>query len=423
MIVYLDTNVYIGAQYKFDSGKMVTLKNHVNSGKVTVLYTSATTGEVIKHLENDVASNVSQYNRAIRKNMLALNEDNVCKIEELKVESVVTSVIDKFMNFLNLDGVEEIPLNPLDADKLFDDYFAGNAPFEKKKPYEFKDAIMINAVKNYQKSIKEQICVVSDDEGFRKAFSENSDFVTFRYLGDFFKYCNEKFEEETKITKCIERAIEYGEFDYILKEHLNNYDIWIDYYEQWECNNKEITDICSELLYIEKIKEKIYAVICSELELLIDINYRDEEMSYYDKEEEKYLFENYVHAKEKHKIKLETRVYCNIENNSDQEFVLKNFEIVEDNKSFNVIDLDDDTLFGREELGTTLDEETDLEHCSQCGKVLFYDTMYQDREGRVICSSCMKSDGNGEICPECGRKIPHEYMSSGFCQDCVNEKN
>lgn len=422
MIVYLDTNVYIGAKYKFDSGKMVTLKNLVNSGKVTVLYTNATSGEVIKHIEDDIASNVAQYNHAIRKNMLALNEDNVCKIEELKVESVVTSVIDKFMNFLNLDGVKVIPLNPLDADKLFEDYFAKNPPFEEKKQNEFKDAIMINAVKNYQKSIREQICVVSDDRGFREAFSGNNDFLTFRYLGDFFKYCNEKFEE-AKITECVETALEYGEFNDILKEHLDYYDIWIDYYEQWECNNKEITDICSELLYIEKTKEKIYAVIFSELELLIDITYRDEEMSYYDKEDEKYLFENYIHAIEKHRVKLETRVCCDIENNSDQEFILKNFEIVEDNKRFNVIDLDDNTLLGRKELGTTLDEETDLEHCSQCGKVLCYDTVYQDREGRVVCSSCMKSDENGDICPECGRKIPNEYMSSGFCQDCANEKN
>lgn len=421
MIVYLDTNVYIGAKYKFDSGKMATLKNLVNSGKVTVLYTNATTGEVVKHLENDVASNVAQYNHAIRKNMSALNEDNVCEIHELKVESIVTSVIDKLMNFLNLDGVKEIPLNPLDADKLFEDYFAGNAPFETKKPNEFKDAIMINAVKNYQKSIREQIYVVSSDEGFRKAFLDDTNFVLFEYLGEFLKYCNEKLEEEAKITECVEKAIEYGKFNDILKEHLDNYDIWIDYYEQWECNNKEILDICSELLYIEKIKEKIYAIIFSDFELLIDITYRDELMSYYDKEEDKYLFENYVHAIEKHRVKLETRVCCDIENNSDQELMLNNFEIVEDNNCFNVIDLDDNTVLSREELGTTLDEETNLEYCSQCGKVLCYDTAYQNYEGRKVCSSCMKSDENGDICPGCGRKIPHEYMNSGFCQDCANE--
>lgn len=356
MIVYLDTNVYIGAKYKFDSGKMTTLKNLVNAGKVTVLYSNAISGEVIKHIEDDVTNNVTSYNRAIRKNMLALKEDNVCEIEELKVENLVTSVIDKFMNFLSLDGVKEIPLNPLDVDKLFENYFAGNPPFEEKKPNEFKDAIMINAVKNYQKSIREQICVVSDDKGFREAFLGNSDFVTFRYLGDFFKYCNEKFEKN-KITECVEENIKNGKFAKVLKEYLYNYDIWIDYYEQWECNDKEIFDISSQLLYIEKIEDKIYAVILNQVDISIDITYRDENMSYYDKEENKYLFENYIHAIEKHRANIETEVCCDIVNYSDKKLVLQKFEFIEDNKKINTIDLDYNTIMSKEEIPTTFYEE------------------------------------------------------------------
>lgn len=418
MIVYFDTNVYIGAKYKFDSGKLATIKNLVNSGKVTVLYTNATTGEVIKHLEKDVESNVIKYNHAVRTHISALNEDSICEINELKVESIVTSVIDKLMNFQELDGVKEIPLNPLDADKLFEDYFAGNPPFEEQKPYEFKDAIMINAIKNYQKNIGEQICIVSSDEGFRNAFSENNNFVLFEFLSDFLKYCNEIFEEEVKITECVEVAIEDGKFNDVLKEYLDGFDVWIDYYEQWECEDKEINDIFSELRYIEKIEDKIYAVIYSEVEISIDITYRDEDTSYYDKEEDRYLFENYIHSIEKHVVELETKVCCNIDNNSNIKFLLKKFEIVEDN-NIRTIDLDYDTRISSEEIYSMLDEEQDIQYCSQCGTRLYKDSGYEDYEGRTVCSSCMKSDDKGEICPECGRKIPHEYMESGFCHNCI----
>ena len=422
MIVYFDTNVYIGAKYKFDSGKLATIKNLVNSGKVTVLYTNATTGEVIKHLEKDVESNVIKYNHAVRKHISALNEDSICEINELKVESIVTSVIDKLMNFQELDGVKEIPLNPLDADKLFEDYFAGNPPFEEQKPYEFKDAIMINAIKNYQKNIGEQICIVSSDEGFRNAFSENNNFVLFEFLSDFLKYCNEIFEEEVKITECVEVAIEDGKFNDVLKEYLDGFDVWIDYYEQWECEDKEINDIFSELRYIEKIENKIYAVIYSEVEISIDITYRDEDTSYYDKEEGKYLFENYIHSIEKHVVELETKVCCDIDNNSNIKFFLKKFEIIDD-KNISTIDLDYDTRISSEEIYSMLDEEQDIEHCSQCGKALYKDSGYEDNEGRSVCATCMKSDKKGEVCPECGRKFPHKYMISGFCQDCANDKN
>lgn len=51
-----------------------------------------------------------------------------------------------------------------------EDYYHMNPPFEPKKPKEFKDAIMIKALKNYQKYIGEEIHILSDDEGFRTSF-------------------------------------------------------------------------------------------------------------------------------------------------------------------------------------------------------------------------------------------------------------
>ena len=421
MIVYFDTNVYIGAKYKFDSGKLATIKNLVNSGKVTVLYTNATTGEVIKHLEEDVESNVTNYNHAVRKHISALNEDSICEINELKVESIVTSVIDKLMNFQELDGVKEIPLNPLDADKLFEDYFAGNPPFEEQKPYEFKDAIMINAIKNYQKNIGEQICIVSSDEGFRNAFKDDNNFMLFEFLGKFLKYCNEIYEEK-QITECIETEIKNGMLDDEIKEYLYGSNIWIDCYEQWEGDIEDIIQISTKLQYIEKNENQIYAIILNEVEILLDITYLDENTSYYDKEEHRYLFENYIHALEKHIIILETRVCCDIKIGPNQEYILQDFEVVEDKKRIYTIDLNDDTRISKKVIRSTF-EDSDLVYCSQCGKMLNYDEDYPAYGEKRVCYDCMKSDDKGEVCPECGRKIPHEYMSSGFCQDCVNEKN
>ena len=411
MIVYLDTNVYIGAKYKFDSGKIATLKDLVNSGKVTVLYTNATIGETIQHLEEDIASNVSKYNHSVRMHMSDLNEDNVCDINELKIESVVTSVIEKLMDFQKLDGVKEIPLNPVNADKLFEDYFAGNPPFEAKKPNEFKDAIMINAIKNYQKTIGEPICVVSSDEGFRNAFLEDNNFIIFKFLGGFLKYCNEKYEEK-QIAECIEAEIKNGMFYEVIKEYLYDSNIWIDYYEQWEGDIEDICNISSELLYLEKKENIIYAMISNEVEILLDITYLDENTSYYDKEDNKYLIENYIHAVEKHKIKLETRVCCDIEIDNNQEYFLQDFEIIEEKKQIYTIDLNDNTRISKKEINSTFDEQ-DIGCSSQC----------EDYDNRSENYDCMKSDDKGEICPECGLKIPHEYMSSGFCQDCANERN
>ena len=52
MIAYLDTNVYIGAGYKFSSEKFATLRSLIANGDVSIIYSSATQGEVEQHIND-----------------------------------------------------------------------------------------------------------------------------------------------------------------------------------------------------------------------------------------------------------------------------------------------------------------------------------------------------------------------------------
>lgn len=421
MRVYFDTNVYIKNKYVFNSYKLGTIRNLANDGKFTVLYTKATIGEVFKHIEEDIAVAVKAYNRIIRKDMIALKHENIYDVNQLDPKESADKVKQKLIEFLNSGGMEQIELNPLDADKLMDDYFSCKPPFEPKKPNEFKDAIMINAIKNYQKNINKPICIVSEDGGFRKAFEGLSEFKVFESLEDFLKYYN-KIEEDSKITDCIEDNIKNEKFKDTIKEYLENYDISLDYYVEWDCEDKGITNINCELLYFENKEERIYATISCEMELLIDITYRNEEESYYDKEEGKYLFEKYVHAKEKHEVNVDLELCWNLEKN-DEEIILQEFEIIDDNSN-KVIDLDEyETMIDKEVIETNTDDNEYTEYCSQCGKKLINEDYHQDYYGNFLCSNCMKGDSEGSICPECGHKIPYELMTSGYCKDCAEKLN
>lgn len=63
MIVYLDTNAYIGANYIFDTDNMGILKKLIEAGNVTLLYTSATVGEVEQHLKKDISAAIQNRGR------------------------------------------------------------------------------------------------------------------------------------------------------------------------------------------------------------------------------------------------------------------------------------------------------------------------------------------------------------------------
>lgn len=420
VIVYLDTNAYISAKYIFDSGNFGTLKNLVTSGKITMLYTSATMGEVKQHIETDISAAVIQYNRLLRKDMAVLNGDPLYKLKNLDKNQVVNSVIDKLDEFISINGVEQISLNPLDAEKLFDDYFNQIPPFESKKPNEFKDAIMINAIKQYQSTTQKQICIVSNDKGFRKAFEDDDNFITFEFLSSFLKHYSKSGIELERISEFISDRIDDGEFDEVIKEYLSDFDIDRGYYGEWNIDSGNIDEICCELLYIEEIDGKYVANISTDVELTIDITYRDEDTSYYDKEEDAYLIESFIHAIEKHRVTITIVMLFDLEKN--EELSLNDFNVVED-KRLKYINLDEDTMFDSKEIENTLHEEPDLVYCSECGELIgrTQDFSYLDYYGNPLCSKCAICNSKGNICPKCGRKVPHEYMMGGFCIDCESK--
>ena len=54
MLVFLDTNIYIATKYVFDKQKFAILRSLMSKGKVSLLYTSVTEGEVLQHLTEDI---------------------------------------------------------------------------------------------------------------------------------------------------------------------------------------------------------------------------------------------------------------------------------------------------------------------------------------------------------------------------------
>lgn len=421
MIVYLDTNVYIGAKYQFSTGKFELLRSLISNGDIQIIFSSATRCEVEQHIRQDVTEGVSHYNRVLRKELQpllsSLNFD-LCPISE---EVAVRTIIDSLSSFLSMDGVYQIDLNPLDAERLMIDFFQGNFPFESKKPYEFKDAIMINAVIQYQKKIGEKIVVVSNDNGFRKAFEGNDNFIVISFLGDLLKLCQEK-KKTYCIENCIQNAVENNIFSELIKKYYSNFDIDRGYYSEWECEEYCIESLETYFSYVKCVDGKYQVHVDIVLYLYAKIIHMDDDSSYYDKEEQRYLIQNFVTWQEEHKIETETVITCSVEKVNDNEYVITESSILDDGK-FHTLDLDEDTMIGYDEIDTSILEEPDLIYCSECGKAMGYTTEYTDYHENPLCGDCMVANSNGDICPSCGKKIPFELMNSGFCLDCLDEQD
>ena len=342
-------------------------------------------------------------------------------LSEVSVEDLSQAIIAGLNDFLSLAGVRQIPLNPLDAEQLMADYFQGKPPFESKKPYEFKDAIMINAVKTYQKSINEHIVIVSNDDGFRKAFDGDENFTAVQYLSNALKLYSEQ-KEDSDIEAFLAEAVENDDFSECIQSYLGEFDISRDYYSEWECDDHQIEVDEAELLYVERADGKYLVHLALSLSIVADITHRDEDTSYFDREEQQYLVENFVKWREKHQLEMDVVVACSVEKEADGEYSPDEIAIIDD-AMFKTIDLDEDTLVDWDELQTEHREEPDLVYCSECGRVIGRTVEYTDYDDNPICAECMVSNSAGDICPACGRKVPHEFMINGFCIECSDEND
>lgn len=421
--VYLDTNVYIGAKYIFDRNKLNTLKNLIKNGYVRLIYTNATVGEVKEHIKEDIGNSIKEYNRLINKKLVTLVDDDLYKnqIKLINDIEIINYINKKFDSYLSETDAIRVDLSSINCEELMKDYFDKKLPFENSKPYEFKDAIMIKALKQYQKENKNQICIISSDKGFRKSFEENKNFLLFEYLGEFIKYVNNKIDLLARIEDIINKYIKDGNFESEILSYINyiNLDCNI---EEWECDSFNVENIKEDLDYIEINNNIVNAHIYVISNIELSTHFLDEEKSYFDEEEKRYIVRNYIHAEEKHQICLEIIMnykIINDKNNLEIEFI----EIDKNNSDF-FVEISEDTMVDMQIVNESLYNLDNITYCHQCGKILGTGLVstYFDYYGNALCSNCITTDMDGEICPSCGRKVPFEFMVSDICKDCFEER-
>jgi hypothetical protein len=59
--------------------------------------------------------------------------------------------------------------------------------------------------------------------------------------------------------------------------------------------------------------------------------------------------------------------------------------------------------------------------CVECGENI---VEVQHRNGGMVCYNCAVGNEEGEICPNCGEKVPYHLMAgNGFCQRCTDKSD
>lgn len=310
--VFIDTNIYISSNYCFDNYSFKKLIDKANNDELELHINYVVENETKQHITEDITKSIKALLKACKVRELASfkkDPDFEKYFNIPKAKEWIERAYHKFENFLDLCNVKKLSDNNIDIESILNDHFALIKPFEEKKRNEFKDAITISTIIKEIKNLDENeiYCIVSNDNGFKEAITNkinnNPDVRIFSSLEDLISKelylvdLEKLFEiDNNLITETIKNIIEGKVIDIIDFPYeifdLNMKDLKIEY----EAITLDInTKKGNPLVTVAITANCIFNILCS---------YRNEDMSYWDKEEESYLFEEIEEEELKYDKKL-----------------------------------------------------------------------------------------------------------------------
>lgn len=391
--IFLDTNIFIKMKYDFSKSPLFRLKKYATLGIVNLFTNEIVVREVEANIRTDTAIESAHLKNAVKKHCFreVLNMDGYEVLaKDFREENWDELIISSFHKYLSDTDCVVLPNDDIGLNDIFNDYFNMVPPFEtrEEKKHEFPDAVMIKSIKNYVGNNNITMLVITDDDGWNKAFADNDSITIDKDLKQALTRISSSYGEEEQSAYLEFLAAESSS----IIDHIND---WL-YNTDWdECFK---TDISLDVLGIEDFDvESIKLVFdgfefindeeaCARFKALsaVDIEYEYDNYNYasYDKEDGVYYNVKHGTAKEKHMCPFELTV-----------------GILRDGEDMSIGD------YEFEDIELSSNTEVSAEVCEDADEPDYDDEYFAEKTYTT--------------CPDCGKPIGFDNDGlNGFCENC-----
>lgn len=395
--VFIDTNIYDGANYSFNNGAFTALRTRASRGELELHINSVVEGETKKHIKSDVKKAAKVLLDAV-KNQKLVGFRSLSSFQDKLIipepKDWVAKAIEEFDKFLRDCHVKWISLNGIDVETVVADFFEQIKPFESKKPDEFKDAIAVaSIIQEIEKRNEDEIYVViSNDNGFREAVKQKVehwyDVTVFDNLNSFVEVLAKADDRATYLEEFLKsnEGVRY-EIEEAIKETVYNASFDIErksYYCIDESDVVMISDIEYETKILDIVNDFATVSVAAKCVIKIWYKYTDEDQSYWDREDQNYLWQTIVELEDTYPISFEIDIKLDISG----------------------------WIPSMEERQEILFEE----YLEMPSTIVLYEDDLLEEEDLTEYSS----DDEYNICPDCGERFDIENDGgNGFCIKCA----
>lgn len=358
LAVTIDTNILDAAKYDLGDGSTLQLlKNYVDDGIIKVVLSNIVVRESKKHLAKQV-NKACGIARKLRAEVLQesteylINYVGLSRLLEISKDkdALIQKSEELFDNFLTDINAEILGIDLINLESIIDDYFEINPPFEdgEKKRKEFPDAFIANQIrKRFGKA--EDVAIVSNDNGFKKACKEAPNHFFFGSLGALFDAINKEKEEAYAETINVIKELQFRIAPTLIEYIKSNENIEVrglsydkdgvetgfDYDESYLHN---VSNIAFRVDSVDEMTDKYSKVtLLCKADISADCYFEDYANAPWDSETKEYVFVETIKMREEHTSRFECRIEVDRETKSYKIF------------PFTII-LDDDSRKDRYEL-------------------------------------------------------------------------
>lgn len=358
LAVTIDTNILDAAKYDLGDGSTLQLlKNYVDDGIIKVVLSNIVVRESKKHLAKQV-NKACGIARKLRAEVLQesteylINYVGLSRLLEISKDkdALIQKSEELFDNFLTDINAEILGIDLINLESIIDDYFEINPPFEdgEKKRKEFPDAFIANQIRK-RFGEAEDVAIVSNDNGFKKACKEAPNHFFFGSLGALFDAINkekeEAYAETINVIKELQFRIAHTLIEYIksnenievrgLSYDKDGVETGFDYDESYLHN---VSNIAFRVDSVDEMTDKYSKVtLLCKADISADCYFEDYANAPWDSETKEYIFVETIKMREEHTSRFECRIEVDRETKSYKIF------------PFTII-LDDDSRKDRYEL-------------------------------------------------------------------------
>lgn len=391
--VFLDSNVFIGEKFNFNSTSLSSLKQYLDSGLINLYTNDIVLKEVKRNIKSELEYHIGQASKIINKPEFrcAISKEENDYINKIfsnapqKLESVFDSYVE---------GAIVLDYNTVSVTELFDNYFNTKAPFEesKEKKAEFPDAVIIMSIEEYLKNENILLHVVTNDNGWENAFKGNEKITVHKKLRDFLSFVSKGNENYKYLIEFYNS--QKSSLSLEIKKWLDGqaWQLLMEYVRDIECTDicdYDVLDIEFKARAVEYLDDKKCSIsVIGKAEIELEYDYIDHSEEMYDREDHEWYNTIYGTAKSTLETPIKFSLDININNIGNADFSIEKIEF--DDSALNNID----EMEYQELMSTKYNDYDDFEK--------------EDEEDYY------------DLCPDCGCKINFgNDGGNGFCTECA----